>query len=189
MASAEYDLSYLEAAGELLEKYLLANEIYWQLNAVSPPGEPGFPSLTLGAILLSQKRLNSRLLTSLQENRKLKIENTLEQLRSRWHTAWRTKAREEFRARLDLWANFLEDFRRDPDGNFDRYAYEVGRRVMLTLLEQEADQIPATQLKMLAGLDRILEGSLRRGEFVWDSNLAGGFSPQEYPYLYYRLRD
>lgn len=189
MASAEYDLSYLEAAVNLLEKYLLAKEIYWKLNASSPAGEPGFPSLTLGAILLSQERLDSRRLTSSQESRKLEVENQLEQLRSRWLTAWRTKAREEFRARLDLWANFLEDFRREPQGNFDRYAYEVGRRVMLKLLELEADQIPAAQGEMLVGLDRILEGTMLAGDFVWEADLAGGFSPQEYPYLYYRLRE
>ena len=188
MASAEYDLGFLEAAVELLQNYLLSKEIYWKMTASSPPGEPGYPSLTLGAILLSQKRVASRELNSLQAGRKLKVENKIDQVRTKWRTAWRGKAREEFRSRLDLWRNYLEEFRQDPEGNYDRFPYEVSRRVMLWLLHREAEGVPAAQEQMLAGLDRVLEGLMLPGEFVWDDSLAGGFSSQQYPYLYYRLR-
>ena len=188
MATAEYDLGYLEAATELLQNYLLSKEIYWKMNASSPPGEPRFSSLTLGAILFSQKRVAARELTSPQKSRDLKVENKIEQVRNKWRTAWSGKAREEFRSRLDLWGNYLEEFRQDPQSNFDRFPYEVSRRVMLHLLWGETGGIPAAQEQMLVGLDRILEGSMLPGSFVWDSALAGGFSPEEYPYLYYRLR-
>ena len=188
MATAEYDLGYLEAAAELLQNYLLSKEIYWKMNASSPPSEPRFPSLTLGAILLSQKRVAARDLTSPQKSRDLKVENKIEQVRNKWRTAWSDKAREEFRSRLDLWGNYLEEFRQDPQSNFDRFPYEVSRRVMLHLLWGETGGIPAAQEQMLVGLDRILEGVMLPGNFVWDSALAGGFSPEEYPYLYYRLR-
>jgi hypothetical protein len=188
MASAEYDLGYLEAVIELLQEYLLSKEIYWKITAVSPPGEPGYPGLTLGTILLSQKRIEARSLTPAQESRHYQIQNKIEQLRTRWRTAWGGKAREEYRSRLNLWGNYLEEFRQDPEGNFDRYPYEVGRRVMLQLLAQEADSVPVSQEQMVAVLDRVLEGSMIPGEFVWDESLSGGFLSVEYPYLYYRLK-
>ena len=188
MASADYDLGYLEAAVELLQEYLLSKEIYWKINAVSPPGEPGFPGLTLGMILLSQKRIESRSLTPAKENRQYHVQSKIEKLRTRWRTAWGGKAREEYRSRLDLWRNYLEELRQDPEGNFDRFPYEVSRRVMLQLLAREADSIPASQEQMLAGLDRVMEGSMLPGEFVWDESLSGGFSSEDYPYLYYHLR-
>jgi hypothetical protein len=188
MASAEYDLGYLETAVDLLQKYLLSKEIYWKINASSPPGEPGYLSLTLGGILLSQKRLTVRQLTAHQEDRKFRVQNRIDQIRSKWRTAWGAKAKEEFRSRLELWRNFLEEFRQDPDGNYDRYPYEVSRRVMLRMLFQEAVDIPEVHVQMLVGLDRILEGVMLPGDFVWEDSLAGGFTPEEYPYLYYCIR-
>lgn len=188
MASADYDLGYLETAAELLESYLLSKEIYWKMVASSPPGEPGYPSLTLGGMLLASARLQSRQLSSSQEMRKTKVGDKIHQNQMRWRSAWGNKAREEYRSRLDLWRNYLEEFRQDPEGNFDRFRYEVSRRVMLDLLSQEADHIPAAQVQMLAGLDRILEGLMVPGDFIWDETLAAGFSVEEYPYLYLNLR-
>lgn len=188
MASADYDLGYLENAVALLKEYLLSKEIYWKINASSPPGEPGYPSLTLGAILLSQERLAARDLLPNQKDRQFNVQRKIEQIRMKWRTAWGGKAREEFRSRLDLWRNYLEEFRQDPDGNYDRYPYEVSRRVMLQLLSTEADHIPEAQGQMLFGLDRILEGVMLPGDFVWDDALESGFSDHEFPYLYYHLR-
>lgn len=188
MPSAEYDLGYLETAADLLESYLLSKEIYWKMIASSPPGEPGYPSLTLGALLLALKRIQSRPLSSSQDMRKSKVENKIHQHQVKWRSAWGNKAHEEHRSRLDLWGNYLEDFRLDPEGNFDRFRYEVSRRVMLDLLAREADEIPDTQVQMLAGLDRVLEGLMVPGDFVWDESLEAGFSAEDYPYLYLNLR-
>jgi len=188
MASADYDLGYLETAADLLESYLLSNEIYRKMMASSPPGGPSYPSLTLGGVLLALARIQSRQLNSTQDMRKTKVEDKIHQTQVRWRSAWGNKAREEYRSRLDLWRNYLEDFRQDPEGNFDRFRYEVSRRVMLDLLSQEADHIPAAQVQMLAGLDRILEGLMVPGDFIWDEVLAAGFSAEKYPYLYLNLR-
>jgi hypothetical protein len=188
MPSVEYDLGYLETAAELLEKYLLSKEIYWKMNASSPPGERRYPSLTLGGLLLVLERLQARQLNSIQDERKIMVENKIHPIRMKWRTAWGGKAREEYRSRINLWRNYLEEFRQDPKGNFDRYQYEVSRREMLNLLSQEADDIPAAQKQMLAGLDRILEGLMVPGDFIWDESLTAGFPPEEHPYLYLRLK-
>jgi len=188
MASAEFDLGYLETAVELLQKYLLSDEIYWKMNAISPPGEPVYPSLTLGALLLSQKRIEFWPLSSNQEARKLRIQSAIGGIQIKWRTAWAKKSRTEFRSRLDLWRNYLEELRKEPELNIDRYPYEVTRRVMLNLLLAEADAIPPAQTQMLGGLDLVLDGLMVPGDFIWDLSLAAGFTRSEYPYLYYHLK-
>jgi len=188
MASAEFDLGYLETADDLLQNYVLSDEIYWKMNASSPPGEPAYPSLTLGALLLSLKRIEIWPLSSRQEARKLRIQSAIEHIRMKWRTAWAKKSREEFRSRLDLWRNYLEELRKEPELNIDRYSYEVNRRVMLNLLSKEADAIPPAQEQMLAGLDLVLDGLMAVGEFIWDEELAAGFVRSEYPYLYFHLK-
>lgn len=189
MPSFDYDAGYLEAAVGLLEDYLLAKDTYWKLNTSSPAGEPGYPTLTLGTLQLVEARLQARQLSAEQDQIFSRLQLDIERIRSKWRTAWGNKAKEEFRSRLDLWRNYLEDFRRDPQGNFDRYRYEVSRRVMLKFLAADAADIPISQRELLAGLDRILEGMMVPGEFIWDEELASGFPPESFPYLYRSLRD
>lgn len=189
MPSIEYDLGYLEAAAELLEKYLLSQDMYWKLNAASPPGEPGFPSLTLGNVLLAQRRVMNQDLSAAQLERRSRVQKEIERIRTRWLSAWEEKAQREYRFRLDLWRNYLEELRKDTKGNLDRYAYEVNRRVMLALLSQETGDIPAAEQELLAGLDLILNGIMVPARFVWEPALADGFPQSDFPYLYYHPRE
>jgi hypothetical protein len=188
MPSAQSDLRYLEAATGLLEDYLLSKDVYWQLGADAPAGDPPFPSLTLGGVLLAQARLNARALEGDLRSRRDRINFQIEALRMKWRVAWERKAREEFSARLVLWRNFLEDYRLDPDSNADRYPYEVGRRVMLDLLEGEAGQLRNAEREMFSGLDLILNAYFQPGDFVWEPELVGGFPKNRYSYLYGRLK-
>ncbi|MGW8143106.1 MAG: hypothetical protein ACWGN2_01850 [Anaerolineales bacterium] len=189
MPSFEYDSGYLKEAVELLENYILSKDIYWNLNANSPPGEPGYPALTLGAVLLAEARLQGRDLTEVQDRKLSRLQQVTDRIRAKWRTNWGNKAKEEFRSRLDLWGKFIEDFRRDPKGNFDRYSYEVNRRVMLELLEAEASEIPIVQRELLEGFDKILSAMMVPGEFVWDEKFEAGFPTERFPYLYLTLRD
>lgn len=188
MPSIEYDLGYLEAAAELLENYLLSQDMYWKLNTASPPGEPGFPSLTLGNVLLAQRRAANQDLSSGQLRRMSRVQNEIDRIRTRWLSAWEEKAQREYRFRLGMWRNYLEELRQDTRGNLDRYSYEVNRRVMLALLSQESGDIPAAQQELLAGLDLILEGMMVPAGFVWQPSLVGGFPQPDFPYLYYHPR-
>lgn len=187
MTSANYDLGYLNAAVNLLQEYLLSDEIYWQLNVSSPSGEPAYPSLTLGGLLLAQARTQARQLSPDQQVQQTQLLQKIDQLKTKWRSAWGKKSKKEFHARLNLWRDFLDDYRRNPYDNVDRYAYEVTRRVMLHLLESEIDEIPQSESILLSGLDGILAGLLTTGEFIWDKELASGFPRGEYPYLYGNL--
>jgi hypothetical protein len=188
MPSVVYDLGYLRAGVAALESYLLSKELYWNLGAGSPPGEPAFPPLTLGYLLLSQARLHARQLDLPQRDELARLDEGLDDIRSRWRVAWERKAAQDFRARLNLWRDFLEEYREMPEANADRYAYEVRRRVMLHLLEPETLEINPAETGLLGGLDRVVESVLTPGDFVWERDLASGFPRDTYWYLFGRLK-
>jgi hypothetical protein len=97
------------------------------------------------------------------------------------------KANAEFKSRLILWRNFLEDYRKRPESNYDRYAYEVVRRVILHLLKAEADDLHQAEIEMLKGLDKLLRVYFVSGDFIWDPNLTPSFPEETYWYLYGNL--
>jgi hypothetical protein len=189
MPTFEYDLRYLQAAIDQLEAYLLAKELYWPIGARPPKGQPPYPQLTPGGILLARQRLRASAQTLDQQAELTRQEQRLEALCQRWRTAWGNKARQDFHARLKLWRDYLEEYREKPSAHYDRYAYEVGRRVQLHLLSAEASDLPPAELEALQGLDRILQACFRPGEFVWEANLAAGFPRQTYWYLYGALKE
>lgn len=184
MPSVEYDLRYLQAGLLDLEGYLLSNELYWPIGATAPPGDPPYPRLTLGGLLLSQARLKAQRLTPEQESEFTRLEQRMNETRSRWRTAWGQKASKGFHTRLNLWRDFIEDYRHNPGGNRDRYNYEVRRRVMMQLLQPDADEISAQELELLSTLDKYLRSVLVPGDFIWEPELAGGFPKVVYWYLY-----
>jgi hypothetical protein len=188
MPSVAYDLGYLRAGLAALEGYLLSKELYWNLGASSPAGEPAYPPLTLSGLLLSQARLHARPLDMAQRDELGRLDEQMDEVRSRWRVAWGNKAAHDFRARLNLWRDFIEEYRERPDANADRYGYEVHRRVMLHLLSSETPEIPDAEIELLKGLDSLLKAVFVPGNFVWEKQLAPGFPRDTYWYLYGHLR-
>jgi hypothetical protein len=115
------------------------------------------------------------------------LERWLDEMRSRWRVAWEAKATRGFHARLNLWRDFLQEYRESPENNTDRYPYEVQRRVMLELLLPDAKP-PQAEIDMLRGLDGLLKAVLVPGNFVWEPELQRGFPPDPYWYLYGHLK-
>ena len=184
MPDAEYDLRYLEAGLAGLNEYLHSNEVYWPLQLASLPGQPPYPQLTLDGLLLAAARLQARDLSIPEEARFSRLDSELQALRAKRRVAWEQKATRNFRARLTLWRNFLEELRKDPEGQADRYPYEVARRVQLALLAEDARERAQAEDDLLTMLDRILETLLAPGDFVWDAELARGFPQSRYWFLY-----
>lgn len=187
MPSVEYDLRYLQAGASVLENYLLSGELFWPVGSRPPANEPAFPRLTLGGLLLARQRLSGRTLDKAQQAELTRIDQQLEVTRTRWKTAWGQKAGREFRSRLNLWRDFLEEYRQNPYGNSDRYSYEVRLRVMLHLLREGVDAIPSAEIELLAGLDQLLHALLAPGEFIWEAGLQDAFPHSTYWYLYGNL--
>lgn len=187
MPTFAHEIGYLQAGLANLEPYLLSNVLYWPIDASPPAGEAPYPRLTLEGVLLARARLNAMRLTLSQQVELGRLLPELDLVRSRWRVAWENKAAQAFGARLNLWRNFIEDYRQDPDAHQDRYAYEVRLRVMLHLLLPEAGSLPPVQLELLAGLDLVLKNLLEQAGFIWDDHLQAGFPEKDFWYLYGRL--
>jgi len=184
MPSVEYDLRYLRAALVDLEGYLLSKEIYWPIGVKPPHGDPPYPRLTLGGIMLSRQSLTGRSMVAAQTDEYTDLSRRLDETRNKWRSAWGSKAARNFSSRLTLWNNFMDDYRKQPENNSDRYAYEARGRVMLQLLQPESDEIRPAEIEMVTGLDRILAESFLQGRFLWGAELIPSFPIGQFWYLY-----
>jgi hypothetical protein len=187
MPTPEYDLRYLKAGIEQLESYLFSSDVYWSIGTRAPAGETPYPQLTIGGLLLARLRAQSSIKTSSQQVELEELSGRLNDLRTRWRVAWEGKASKEFPARLNLWKNFLEEYRANPEAQYDRYEYEVTRRVMLHLLDAETENIPKAQRDLLTSLDLLLHTIFVSSKFIWDVSLAASFPQEQYWYLYGRI--
>jgi hypothetical protein len=185
----QYDLRYLEAGIDILESYLLSDDLFWPPGLQAKYGEPPYPSLTPGSILLAQKK--AEILVKEPSDR-IRLDHSflrIDQITSQWQVAWNKKARLDFQVRLRLWRDFLDDVREKSEAHYDRYKYEVTRRVQLHLLEIQQIHLEAKDVEMLSILDKRLRGILKPGNFIWEVDLAVGFSPDEFWYLYGNIRE
>jgi len=187
MPTAEYDRNYLEAGLAALEAFLQSHEVYWPIGIQAPRGENAYPQLSLGGLLLARERLRARDFPSGEAASQHALQS-LAEARSRWPVAWERKANTEFPLRLNLWRDFLEEYRQSPAGQSGRYAYEAGRRVQLHLLLPETRNLPPAYLELLSSLDGYLASIFVAGEFTWEAVLASGFPQNPYWYLYGSLK-
>lgn len=179
----EYDLRYVQGGLEEMEHYLLSDEVFWPLDARPPKGEPEYPQLTLGALLLAKERLAAYSASPHEEADGLKAVSELERISSKWRVAWEKKAGHSFSMRLRMWSDFIHDYQTSPQENADRYAYEVRLRAMLGLLLPEGKK-PQAEVDLLSTLDTYLRAVLVSGNFIWESELQNGFPVDTYWYLY-----
>ncbi|MDI6769112.1 MAG: hypothetical protein QMD04_05490 [Anaerolineales bacterium] len=183
MPSPEQDLAFLRAGIQELTDYLLSGELYWPLT----PGAAGVPRLTIGGLLLAQARLQARRPSSAAQVEMAALEGKMDAVRTKWRSAWERKAGREVHARLELWRNYLSDYRDSPENHAHAYPHEVQWRVMLGLLSGEF-AFPTKKLDSLSSLDAILKAEWLPGEFVWDADLTTAFPQPEYWYLYGKLK-
>lgn len=187
MNSPSYQLDYIKAGIDQLEDYLLSDLLYWPAGARAAAGFPPYPQLTLGNLLLFLHQAMALTRDAQDARRLAQYRSDLDAIHTRWSMHWQKKARVEVQARLKLWRDFLQDYRKDPEGNYDRYAYEVTRRVMLEWLPSEAGNASTPEDELLKSLDGILKGLLVRGEFIWEAELQSEFPIDVFWYLYGRL--
>lgn len=184
MPSLEYDLAYLQACSGDLEDYLLSNVLYWPISGRPPKDDPPFPRLTLGGILLAQKRVAAR-----GEIIPPDVAQSLEAVKTRWQSNWERKSDEERGTRRKRWEDFLRSYPSDPAQHARDYSGKVYQRVIIELLTREITTWDVDEPAAVAGLDRILRNVFVSGDFCWDSELSQGFSEEEYWFLYGGLKN
>ncbi len=187
MKTFEYDLGYIQAGAEVMESYLLSDEVFWPISTTAPEGAPDYPRLTLDGLLLAACRLKAYPRDPAQTAQVQYAVADVEQIRSKWRVMWEKKAGRCYSVRLRMWSDFLEEYRSNPQENADRYSYEVRIRVMLELLKSESDGRPPAEIEMLSGLDRYLKSVFRSDGFSWEAEVQAGFPKEIYWYLYGEL--
>lgn len=187
--SFEYELRYLQGGMEVIESFLLADDVYWPLGVKALAGEPAYPQLTLGGMLLAHARAGALAQSMSQQTRLRETSVELDRMRIRWKTAWLKKVIHELHARQLQWANFLQDYVENPRGNHDRYGYEVFRRVIIELLWGEIDSHPQSETDHLEDLDISLRSRFSSGPFIWSGELQTAFPSEKYWFLYGYLRE
>jgi hypothetical protein len=187
MPSFSYELRYLEAGADILGNFLLSPEIYWPLGISAPAGETPYPQLTLGNLELSRLRASVLANNSEEQEQLARVNEKFKQVHKQWQVAWENKATHEIRSRLTQWRNFLEDYRDNSAANYDRYFYDVFRRVICQILTPEAGGLSKADAEMISGLDGLLSLLLIKGDFVWEPQLKSAFPETDFWYLYGRL--
>lgn len=166
MPTFEQDQAYLEAALPELKTYLLSDILFYPLTG-------SLPRLTLGGLLLAQRRLDAG-------NHAPHLTRQLATVKEKWRAAWMKKAATELEARLTLWRNYLNDVQDKPEEYVPDYPREVRWRVMLALLATEAEQTPPE----LSALDQLLRVKLRPADFIWNNELQSKFDQKNFWFLY-----
>ncbi|NJD57928.1 MAG: hypothetical protein FIA98_00820 [Anaerolineae bacterium] len=141
----------------------------------------------MGSMLLAEARLKAYILSQTQEAERQRVLAELERVRGKWRVNWEKKARHGIRVRLHMWADYLEEYRSNPQDNASRYRYEVRLRAMLELLQSESGEKQPVEGELLTGLDRYLKGELESGDFIWEPEVRSSFPREAYWYLYGKL--
>lgn len=187
MKSLEYDLRYIKAGLDILEEYLLSEEVFWPMGVNPPEGEPDYPRLTLDGLILARTRSGAHPMTPDQKEQVDRVTSDLELYRSRWRVAWEKKAGHCYQVRERMWGDFLQEYQDNPQDNADRYGYEVRLRVMLALLKAEFRQQNAAEVNLLHSLDGYLKSVLIPSGFIWEAEIQSGFPSKVYWFLYGKL--
>lgn len=184
MKTFEYDLRYFQAGLKVLVNYLLSDEVFWPLNLSPPAGEPDYPRLTLGGLLLSRTRLEAYPKPPAQMDQVDQLNSELDRIRSKWRVAWEKKAGHSFSVRLRMWRDYIEEVKSNPQDNADRYSYEVRLRAMLKLLISEGGGQKQTEVDLISSLDGYLKSVLVLDGFIWEPELQTRFPADVYWFLY-----
>jgi hypothetical protein len=171
MPNLEQDKHFLSAGAPVLADYLMSKELFYPLGG-------DLPRLTIGNLLLAEKRLSG--IGDIEQS------SQIEQVHSSWRVAWEQKASREIHTRLELWSNFLKEYRASPNLNTDRFPVEVRHRVILGLLFQETARPP--EWNQLLQMDSLLQGSFLPGRFVWEKQVESAFDKKGYWFLYGQLK-
>ena len=179
MTFLDKDWAYLRTAIPELQEYLLSKELYWQLSQDSR-----MLQLTVGNLLLSQKKLTAVTWPESEGTELLKLSGDINQIRERWRANWIKKASQEFSARLKLWSRFLSQDSGSRAISSSDYAQQVRLRAILSILLDEVPIAGPGEMEHLAALDQLLHGLAKSGPFIWDSKLSAGFDREKYWFLY-----
>jgi hypothetical protein len=184
----DLDLTFTQIVANQLDDYVHAEVLFYPVGSMG--GKPMLP-LTIGAWLETEWRLNA-----LRE-RDARITSVLDaaqaevrKVRTHATELYQSKARREFKSRLDSWVQFLDDHEHNGDAEERRpynesagYAAQVHMRFKLELLKRDVPQL-AEQLARLNAYDERLREHFKPGRFMWAPELKHAAPETTYWWLY-----
>ena len=182
------DTALCAAMADEMEDYLKSTELYWEPNR-RRAGGTGLPKLTFGGFFLAMRRLGTlREHLDLNQTETLqRAQNELDLQRSQWSRRYQDKITRDLRSRLNTWAWYLDDIRKQAEPAIAHYPRQVETRVKADLLLKEVQDAgldtEETQMEQ-AALDQRLGTVFSVGEFCWLEELAPGFPPERFWYLW-----
>lgn len=184
------DWELVRDAAPDLQRYVISADLYWPLRlTAATPGSIQTPQLTIGSLVLSLARLSALDLPEGQAKELSQIKTQVEQVRNDWRANWAKKAAHEFSSRLNLWQQYIRELRDDPRQQESIYTNEVRQRVILRLLQSELlDALPAHEGEQLAMLDAILRGLSQPAGFLWEPEIQGAFSGDDFWFLWVAIK-
>lgn len=184
----ERDWAFVREGVENLEQYLLSPELYWPLGRLAGSGG-GATQLTVGNLVLSQKRLSAVDWPAEEQQRLDEANRQIETVRAHWRANWAKKAQREVTARLKLWMDYVHEVLGETGRRSGGYAYEVRWRVILQLLMDDLDEHMVTEEQALGNLDSRLRSNTTMDGFVWEPEVERGFPQVPFWYLYIKFRE
>jgi hypothetical protein len=182
------DTALSGAVADEMEDYLKSNVLYWEPNR-RRPGGAGLPKLTFGGLLLAIRRLETvrEHLDPDQAGTLTRAQQELRSQKSRWLSRFQDKLARELRSRLDAWAWYLEDCRKQGESAIIHYPHQVETRAKIDLLLDEAAEVKlevGKSRRRQVDLDEHLRAFFTVGEFCWLGELAPGFPLDRFWFLY-----
>jgi hypothetical protein len=173
------DLAYLSSTANNLEDYLMSDSLYYPLG--------GDMQLGLGAMNEALWRLRSRedhgALSATQREQLHTHVLAIDDVRKKLKALYDTKARKEFRSRVDTWRWFIDD----PVGGPKAWAAQAWSRIRLALLKLDVEQ-PKEAVMWLDLADRTLRERFTEGPFVIDADLEPAASRTDHWWLWGKPR-
>lgn len=181
------DLTFAQVVADQFDDYLHAEVLFYPVGSIHGMN---MPQLTIGTWLETRWRLQA-LQTAHPEITPV-LQTTDEKVRKIRHRVpelYQTKARREFKSRLDTWDMFLSD-RHEATAQPEPYnlpgsgyVERVHNRFKLELLKDDVSQLN-DQLARLRMLDGRLRMRFKPGRFVWEPELQPAAPQDKYWFLY-----
>jgi hypothetical protein len=182
MQDIRYYQRYIEWAAGALQDYLLSEDLFWKAELRARPGESPYPELTIETLNLTIRKYLALKGEGKPAIRQDEWVSRIETIHEKWKVAWERKAERCYRSRVNLWLNYLRDYKECPDANADRYPYEVRHRVFIELLGM--DLRLDISLSAIGKSDRFLKTILEPGDFIWEKEIKSGFPKPQFWFLY-----
>lgn len=185
MRNQSNDLAYISAAVGDLQEYLLSSHLFWPITGkkgVLLTGDTD--QLTPGNVLLALFRLKAAALSQEEYQAFTKNQTLLNETIQKWRSNWKRKSEYEFKKRLDLWSDYLQNLFSEPQSHRGDYPFHVRNRFILDLLIDEIGEPEPAVRQLITSQDAHFYRATQKGPFVWEQAIQKAFPEETFPYLY-----